>query len=80
VGDVEIQYHRLSGTSGLGSNPANREITSSSGASEYQDILFFDFYSFFLKKVLWKNLKKYDLTRPKVSKYSAFSCAQASGM
>jgi hypothetical protein len=38
----------LSGTSGLASNPANREIASSSGASEHQDIIFFRF--FFWKK------------------------------
>jgi hypothetical protein len=37
----------LSGTSGLASNPANREIASSSGASEHQDIFFFDFFSIF---------------------------------
>jgi hypothetical protein len=40
-------YNGLSGTSGLASNPANREIASSSGASEHQDIFFFDFYSIF---------------------------------
>jgi hypothetical protein len=33
--------------SGLASNPANREIASSSGASEHQDIFFFDFFSIF---------------------------------
>jgi hypothetical protein len=38
---------RLSLTSGLASNPANREIASSSGASEHQDIFFFDFFSIF---------------------------------
>ena len=38
---------RLSLTSGLGSNPANREIASSSGASEHQDIFFPDFFSIF---------------------------------
>jgi ElaB/YqjD/DUF883 family membrane-anchored ribosome-binding protein len=37
----------LSLTSGLASNPANREIASSSGASEHQDIFFFDFFSIF---------------------------------
>ncbi len=31
--------------SGLVSNPANREIAS--GASEHQDIFFFDFFSIF---------------------------------
>jgi hypothetical protein len=32
--------HRSSDTSGLTSNPANREIVSSSGTSEHQDIFF----------------------------------------
>jgi hypothetical protein len=67
----------LSGPSGLASNPANREIASSSGASVHQDILFFRFFSILFSKKLEKNseknLKKYDLTRPKVSKYSLTS-------
>jgi hypothetical protein len=41
--------------SGLASNPANKEIASSSGASEHQDIFFFDFFStFFLLHFLQK--------------------------
>jgi hypothetical protein len=45
-----ISDEGLSGTSGLASNPTNREIDSSSGASDHQDF-FFDFFSiFFLKK------------------------------
>ena len=63
----------LSLTSGLASNPANREIASSSGASEHQDIFFFDFFQFFFSFIFSKNLKKYDFTRPKVSKYSLTS-------
>jgi len=59
--------------SGLASNPANREIASSSGASEHQDIFFFDFFQFFFSFIFSKNLKKYDFTRPKVSKYSLTS-------
>jgi hypothetical protein len=55
---------RLSVTSGLASNPAHREITSSSGR------LLFQF--FFLKKQFFF-LKKSDLTRPKVSKNSLTS-------
>ena len=44
---------RLSAMSGLASNPANREIASSSGASEHRDIFFFGFFSiFFLEKTL----------------------------
>ncbi len=35
---------RLSVMSGLASNPANREIASSSGASEHQDIFFSRFF------------------------------------
>jgi hypothetical protein len=46
---------RLSVTSGLASNPANKEIASSSGASVHQDILFF---RFFFPKNLEKILKK----------------------
>jgi hypothetical protein len=42
-----IDLSRLSVMSGLASNPANREIASSSGASEHQDIFFFDFFSIF---------------------------------
>jgi len=49
--EMITDYHKkeqgLSLTSGLASNPANREIASSSGASEHQDIFFFDFFSFF---------------------------------
>jgi hypothetical protein len=38
--------------SGLASNPANREIASSSGASEHQDIFFSRFFfNFFSKKL-----------------------------
>jgi hypothetical protein len=44
---IYTYIHRLSGTSGLASNPANREIASSSGASVHQDILFFRFFSIF---------------------------------
>jgi hypothetical protein len=41
-------YVRLSGTSGLASNPANKEIASSSGASETKTFFFSDFLLFFL--------------------------------
>jgi hypothetical protein len=44
---LRTPLYRLSLTSGLASNPANREIASSSGASEHQDIFFFDFFSIF---------------------------------
>ena len=44
---VNEKEHRLSLMSGLASNPANREIASFSGASEHQDIFFFDFFSIF---------------------------------
>ncbi len=54
--------------SGLGNNPANRQIVWSSGASECQKKNCRFFLIFFLKK-----LEKYDLTRPKVSKYSLTS-------
>ena len=50
----------LSGTSGLASNPANREIASSSGASEHQDIFFSDFFSIFFLKKTWKNMIELD--------------------
>jgi hypothetical protein len=40
----------LSDTSGLASNPVNKEIVSSSGASEDQDILFSIFFNFFPQK------------------------------
>jgi hypothetical protein len=43
--------------SGLPSNPANREIASSSGASEHQDIFFFDFFQFFLAAFSQKTFK-----------------------
>jgi hypothetical protein len=44
----EISTHSwLSVTSGFASNPASREIASSSGASVHQDILFFRFFSIF---------------------------------
>jgi hypothetical protein len=56
--------YRLSDTSGLPSNPANRDIFSSSGVSEHQGIFFLDFFAIFFSK----NLKNYDLTRTKVSK------------
>ncbi len=70
VNNIIVVTYWLSGTSGLASNPANREIASSSGASEHQDIFFSRFFfNFFLSK----NLKKYDLTRPKVSNYSLTS-------
>jgi hypothetical protein len=42
-----LYVYWLSGTSGLESNPANREITSSSGASVCQDIFSPDFFSIF---------------------------------
>jgi hypothetical protein len=48
----------LSVMSGLARNPANREITSSSGASEHQDIFFFDFFSIFFSLHFLKKLGK----------------------
>jgi hypothetical protein len=57
-------HTRLSGTSGLASNPANRQIASSSGASGSTTKKKSRFFYFF---------EKYDLTRPKVSKYSLTS-------
>jgi hypothetical protein len=45
IGDEKV-LGGLSVMSGLASNPANREIASSSGASEHQDI-FFPFFSIF---------------------------------
>ena len=42
-----VNKYWLSVMSGLASNPANREIVSSSGASEHQDIFFLDFFSIF---------------------------------
>jgi hypothetical protein len=61
---------KRSGTSGLASNPANRQIASSSGASAEQHTKkkFSIYFIFFPKK-----LEKYDLTRPKMSKYSLTS-------
>jgi hypothetical protein len=53
--------------SGLGRNPGNREIASSSGASGHQDIFFSIFFQFFFNCIFSKNLKKYDLSRPNVS-------------
>jgi hypothetical protein len=47
--------------SGLARNPANREITSSSGTSEHQDIFFSIFFNFFLASFSQKTWKKYDL-------------------
>jgi hypothetical protein len=44
--------------SGLASNPANREIASSSGASEHQDIFFSDFFSIFFLLHFLKKLEK----------------------
>jgi hypothetical protein len=44
--------------SGLASNPANREIASSSGASEHQDIFFFDFFKIFFSFFFLKKLEK----------------------
>ncbi len=44
---VNEKEHRLSLMSGLASNPANREIASSSGASEHKDIFFSIFFQFF---------------------------------
>jgi hypothetical protein len=55
--------------SGLGSNPANREIVSSSEVSEHPKKKFLDFFEFFFLK----KLEKYDLTGPKVSKNSLTS-------
>jgi hypothetical protein len=49
---------RLSVMSGLASNPANREIASSSGASEHQDIFFPDFFSIFFLLHFLKKLGK----------------------
>jgi hypothetical protein len=43
-------------------NPGNREIDSSSGASEHQDIFFLDFFRFFSIFFL-KKLEKNDLIR-----------------
>jgi hypothetical protein len=57
AGDLSVQASNilgLSGTSGLASNPANREIASSFGASEYQDIFFAIFFQFFFLKKLEK--------------------------
>jgi hypothetical protein len=71
---AQYKYSKgLSVMSGLASNPANREIASSSGVSEYQDIFFSIFFQFCFSCIFSKNLKKYDLTRPKVSKYSLTS-------
>ncbi len=47
----------LSVMSGLARNPAIREIASSSGESEHQDIFFFDFSSIFFSCIFSKNLK-----------------------
>jgi hypothetical protein len=67
--DLKVKYCRLSGTSGLASNPANRQIASSSGASaEHHKKKILNFFLFFFKK-----LEKYDLTKPKMSKYSLTS-------
>ena len=56
-GEVEHVAHtvvsalRLSGTSGLASNPANRQIASSSGASaEHHKKKILDFFYFFFSK------------------------------
>ena len=46
---------RLSGMSGLASNPTNRQIAWSSGASEHQTKTNFDFFYFFFSKNL-KNM------------------------
>jgi hypothetical protein len=54
----DVYVRRLSGTSGLANNPANREIASSSGASVHQDILFFGFFFKFFQKKLEKNSEK----------------------
>jgi hypothetical protein len=69
----QVNSSGLSVMSGLARNPANREITSSSGTSEHQDIFFSIFFNFFLASFSQKTWKKYDLTRPKVSKYSLTS-------
>ncbi len=60
---------RLSDTSGLASNPANRQIVLSSGGVGAPKKDFLDFFYF----LLLKKLEKYDLIRPKVSKYSLTS-------
>ncbi len=48
-----VALHWLSGTSGLASNPANREIDSSSGGRLSTKTFFFRFFFsiFFLKKL-----------------------------
>ena len=51
-----IDYSGLSVMSGLGRNPANRQMTSSSGALEHQDIFFLDFFSFCIFQKTWKNM------------------------
>jgi hypothetical protein len=47
---------QLTVTSGFGRNPVNREIASSSGASEHQDIFPPDFFQFSFLKKTWKNM------------------------
>jgi hypothetical protein len=44
--------------SGLASNPANREIASSFGTSEHQDIFFADFFSISFQLHFLKKLEK----------------------
>jgi hypothetical protein len=58
---LRTNVQRLSDTSGLVTNPANREITSSSGRLSTKTFFFLDFFSIFFSK----NLEKYDLTDPK---------------
>ena len=53
-------HRRLSVMSGLSSNPANREIASSSGRLSTKTFFFSIFFQFFFSCIFSKNLKKYD--------------------